>query len=792
MNSVTRLTSCHPNLKRVAGFIMLFALIWVPAEASAQWLKKGLDEVPRPLADSDPFDLLILNDRAEDAVLKIKPLGTKMPSLPLSDDGLLIFELFADFDERLEVPHSSIAEIKTFNDLLLEEAAQFKRNNENAKAFRNLLIVYDNGGKNDPQMVALLRDAMFLDATDNFKSGDFELALTIYEDIYQDRPDFDVPGSDKELIDLIMICYDGIIQEKFDKQRYTDVRENVASVAEQYPEAAKQLTDRWNQKFLERSDQLLATAREHAAAGNSRLAHQSVRQADQMVPDREVVLNYQQELMDKFPLIIVGVGQSMAGMDPNRLEHWGSRRVGRLTQRRIMELTGMSDEGGEYTFWNGIFYRADDAGLRYTFELRDNLTDFAVPSLTAFELSSRLLDRAKPESPNYLAAWGKILDRVTIDDDSHVSFTLRTPFVRPEALLTMRYQDSDPPVQNGPFQLANEDGDITTFELNPAYPPVEGRQYPLLIEQNVGSASNAVDELLNGNVDVVDRISPADLDRLKADPTITVRPYVLPTVHFLVPKIRNEELANDANFRNGLSTIINRDYIVENVICENKAVDGCMPISGPFPLGTENYDQIAYGYDLRVRPLPYNESLGMAFKQLALRAQPPDRPEPLDPPKLIIAHSSSSTAANAAQAIARMWTQAEVPTVTFELPPGVTVPENNEWDFLYLEVTVEEPLADAIRLIGSRGFAKDVSAPVRQTLRILNYSRSWQSACSALRRLHRQIRVDLSVIPLWQVGEYYAHKNTIRNVGRDLVHLYQHAERWKTDLKAEGEQEQWP
>ena len=291
-------------------------------------------------------------------------------------------------------------------------------------------------------------------------------------------------------------------------------------------------------------------------------------------------------------------------------------------------------------------------------------------------------------------------------------------------------------------------------------------------------------------MDIVDRVPISDLDRLQGDPNVVVRPYVLPTIHLLIPKIREPELENDPNFRAGLSYTIDREMIVKEVLCGGRDVDGCEPISGPFPIGTENNDQISYGYDLRAKPLQYNERLGMVLTELSLRANPPKRPEPLPKPSLTIAHPRSSSAKNAAAAIARAWSQAGFPTETRELGVGEAVPADANWDFLYMEVTVEEPLADAGRIIGSQGFATQVSAPIEQTLRILNYSRSWQTACAALRRLHRQIRVDLSVIPLWQITEHYAYRNTLRNIGRDNIHLYQHVDRWKIDLTAEEDEEQ--
>ena len=147
-------------------------------------------------------------------------------------------------------------------------------------------------------------------------------------------------------------------------------------------------------------------------------------------------------------------------------------------------------------------------------------------------------------------------------------------------------------------------------------------------------------------------------------------------------------------------------------------------------------------------------------------------------------------ASNSATAIARMWTEIGVETTTRELKRGETVPPDDNWDFLYLEVTMEEPLVDASNVFGTDGFATTVSAPIEQTLRNLSYARSWQRACADLRRLHRQTAVDLSVVPLYQVKEYFAYRDTVRAIGRDLIHLYQNVDRWKIDLTAEKEQQE--
>ena len=752
---------------------------------NAQWLKEGKDELPSPLVDSEPFDLIILNRKGDNAILKVKPLGDRLPEFPLATRGKVVFELFADFDERLEVPYGSIGKIETFSDLLLEESKTLVAQKKYSKAFRALLYLYDNGSEEDKNVVDIMRSCMFLDATQSFREKKYEQSLSTYEDIYSSDPNFPLKDFDEELIDVIMLCYDGIIQQRFDAGKYSTVRNNVTTVANKYPNEAETLIKRWNKNFLKRSDELLKESKQYAQQGKGRLANQYARYADQMVPNRPEVLEHQRNLRGQFPLVIVGVSQPGADSNPSRIDHWGSRRTGRLVKRRILELAGLSDEGGRYEFLNGTLMRADDAGMRYTFEI-DQQRKFGVPAINAFQLSSRLLNRAQAGSPNYSSNWAKVVDRVFVEDENKVSFTLKSPYVRPEALLGMTYQDAATAF-NGPYIQTSQVDGVTTFEANPAYTSEGTDEHPVIVEQLFGSSSEAVDDLIKGNIDVVDRVSIGDVERLKENPKIGVRPYALPTVHLLIPKIRNEELNKNLYFRSGLSHLIDRDSVVNDVICNGNLIDGCTPISGPFPLGTQDNEQISYGYDVKSNPIAYDEELGGVMTDISMQPKPHKRDTRIKPPSLTIVHPQSSVAANACAAMARTWTQAGFPTETRALKPGESVPTDPNWDFLYMEVTIEEPLADARKLIGSSGFATDVSAPIEQTLRRLDYARSWRSACADLRRLHRQIRVDLSVIPLWQVAEFYAFRNSARNLGRDIIHLYQNVDRWKIDPSAIGE-----
>ena len=768
---------------------LCFCLVAFPAVATtttpsnAQWIER--QDIVSPILDNDPFDLLFLNERGERALLKILPKKNP-PSKPLPKSGVLVFEFADESAEVLQVPWSTIESYKSFNELLLDEANVWLSQKDYGKAFRNLLYIYDHGGKNNPELVASLRNCLFQDGKVKYEAGQFERALSIFEDIYRKDPGFKVPGIESDLIDIVLSCYDGMIQNQFENGDYLKVRKTLAAVEEKFQQESAPISRKWSRAFEAKSDELLEDARKFAAAGQSKQAHLAARQADQMFPGREVVKQLQTQILQQFPLIVVGVSQAGADGNAQRIEHWGDRRVGRLTKRTIVELTGLTDEGGLYDFLNGELYRADEVGIKYILELKADDTDFATPPANAFQIASRLLNAANENSGTFDPGWAKVIDQIAVEDGNKVVVTLRRSFVRPEALMDVTYVDAIDDTsaeQNGAYVLAMVDGDITTFEPNPMYQVEDSqRQQPVVVEQLFRDASSAVDELVKGNIDVLDRISVADLGRLKNESEIIVRPYVLPTVHMLIPKIRGE-LKDDMNFRSGLSHAINRELLVRDVFCGGQEVDGCEVISGPFPIGTAENDQIAYGYDLGVRPHTFNTKLSMVLIELALRPNK-KRAAKLSVPSLVIAHADSSSARQGAEAIARMWTDVGIPASTRQLQPGVSVPLDEEWDFLYLEVTIEEPLADASRIIGSAGIAKDVSAPVEQTMRNLSYAESWRTACTLLRRLHRQVAVDLSIIPLWQMREHYAYRNTVRGIGRDLIHLYQNVDRWEIDTFA--------
>lgn len=795
-----KLQSHNLNFVKQHLFSLLIALLAsltsLPATANAQWIE--IKDISRPLVENEPFDLIFL--QTEGVILKIVPLR-QPPEDPLPQGGNLVFEYFSDSEGLLTVPFSEIRDYKTYKELLVDEAQAWMAEDKYGLAFRNLLWIYDHGGKEDSRVVQLLRTCLFQDGATAYKNGNYELALSIFEDIYARDPNFQPPGINQKLIDVVMSCYDKIISNSFDKEKYSTINVTLESVEKNYPDAFEPIAERWRNRFIEKSDDLIAQSKEFSANGKGREAHMASRKASQITPGRAEVERQSEDVLNQHPLIVVGVEQPASDANPNRFEHWGARRVGRLTQRTVVELAGVTEEGGKYKFLNGLLNRKDDDGFEYQFTIDPQMAAFGAPETTTFEIASRLGDLADPNSDAYNEDWAKVVDKIAIDNESQVTVTLRRAFVRPEALIDMTYQKTNSngqPVQDGVYVLTMQDSDFSTFDLNPNLSADDGQQHPVVIEHRFDLGTDAVTELLNGNIDMVDRVPVSDLSRLKRKPGVQARAYMIPTVHLLLPKIRGD-LEKDTGFRRGLSHAIDRQTILRN-ICGGQVVNGCEVISGPLPIGTEENDQISYGYNFKTRPPSFNTKLGQVLVQLSLlpkKRKPPAEGD-ADPekflkstkvPSLVIAHPRSSTASTACFAIADAWNKAGVPTTTRKLDPDESYPADDNWDLLYLEVAMEEPLADITRLIGATGFATEVSAPVDQTLAALGTSQTWQGACAMLRQLHQQVATDMSIIPLWQIKEHFAYRTTVRNVGRDLIHLYQNIERWRIDIRPEEETE---
>ena len=138
-----RFDNSNALLRLMAASLFCFVAISSTAVLPAQVIKDG--EWPSPLMDEEPFDLLYLDQSSDNVVIKIVP--TENLKRPFPNKGQFQFEYYEESEYILQVPYGNIATYVTFNELLLDEAEEFLGKREYAAALRNLLYVYDNGGR---------------------------------------------------------------------------------------------------------------------------------------------------------------------------------------------------------------------------------------------------------------------------------------------------------------------------------------------------------------------------------------------------------------------------------------------------------------------------------------------------------------------------------------------------------------------------------------------------------------------------------------------------------------------
>lgn len=757
------------------------------------------------LVDRTPFDRVYLDEVNKFSTLDIIP-PLEIPSDPLPTNGILVFSLVDNDEYKLEVPWGRVIDYKTFNDLLLEEAELLLEKENYARAFRNLLYVYDHGNQDDKQLKKQLKRILVKDAMYNFNSGNFKLALSIFEDVYRSDPNFTFDRI-KPII-MIQRGYSRMIDKRFSLGDYEGVRAVINTVELLYGDEIKKLKVDWTEKLYAKNREFFTQAQNAVASGDAQKAHSSARKAIYAMPDDQESMELLNRVIEQFPLVYVGVSQTAPhGGDPTRTDNWAARRMGRLTQRTIVEFDGLTDEGGSYRFLNGTLEQVDDDGLKFQFKISDK-QEFGIPKVTAFQISQQLLDRANPESPLYFEPWGKVVGPISIEDPTTVTVELRIPFVRPEALLQVPYEapgEDGIPVQNGPYIVASEGDGQVAFARNPIYQTAPNSQYPDVVEVKFKNPSEAVDALLKGDIDVIDRVPLQDIRDLSRNPNVQLRKYKVPTVHMLIPNIRNDFM-KDLNFRAGLLRGVNRKAILEGAIAAGREISGCEVLTGPFPIGTEDNDQIGYAYNSRIPQVNYDRVLGgvlvgVVKAQLENRAreqrakermkenggEAPEDGEKTDKadaikleyPELVLAFPKGEIPRVTCQAIKRNWEEIGLKVKLRELPEGQTVPDDEDFDFIYVEVAMSEPLTDIEAIFGHAGIAKNLSAPVQQLVRKLSYSTSWQTAGRNLRQMHRQVLNNMAVVPLFQIQEYFAYRKNVRNLGRDLVSLYENIDEWE-------------
>jgi ABC-type transport system substrate-binding protein len=425
-------------------------------------------------------------------------------------------------------------------------------------------------------------------------------------------------------------------------------------------------------------------------------------------------------------------------------------------------------------------------------------------------VARRLLSLADENQPGYRAQWAELFGSVAATSVFEADVELLRAHVHPDALLqtVVTPWDYGGPLEKapslGPFKLAARDDDATHYVANDRYFAEVPGQPRELFERVFADERKALTALKTGEIAVLDRVPPWEAEALRQSKQLTVDQYAAPTVHCLIPNLKKPLLAR-RSFRRALLYGLNREDILNNQLLLNSSPQAGQVVSGPFPRGAGVDDPLGYAYNESVQPFPYEPLQTLTFvdvarMELAAAAReaaapqpapgaPPAKTPPAAPPlkredlpeipPLVLVHPPHAIARVACRSIQRQLKMVKVQVTLRELPPGQALPEG-DFDLLYAELAMWEPVVDARRLLGPDGPSGGCSAHLDLALRQLAMCDNWKQARDKLLQIHEQAAADVAVLPLWQLTDYFAYQRGLEGIGKQPVSLYQNIESWRS------------
>ncbi|HIF33476.1 MAG TPA: hypothetical protein EYQ75_17890 [Planctomycetaceae bacterium] len=762
----------HGGLWRCESVFMWAAIVVALAQsASAQDRKLYLER--------SAFDVIVL--KRDGSRHEIMPLKSR--SAEVKRTGSLKVRLMSDTAEEKVISWAEIERIDLFEIMLLAEANRFvvaKKFNEAFKAYNLLLQAYPKTPGLDPAIQTFL----FINAEHFVAEGQWNLAISTLEELFDRNPGFQRGGKSvfSLLSDVVSLILEDLIVNKKD---FPSARQMIVRLDLKYTSGDRRLaaTDKWRGSLVSLAQTKMAALKQ-LIDKKEFLAARNV-SADMMMiwPDLDGARELAEGTVRSYPIAVVGVTQRVNTPDPLKIDDWAARRAGRLTERSLVEFVSPSPEGGYYTSPFGSVEKSDDYRHLY-FQLRANSRGVR---LSSYELGDWLLAMADPDGPHYRKRWAAVAERVEVEDDTRIRVDLRKADVLPEGRLRVLLSSYPPLAEHvasmRPYSIKENTEEHVRFVRNPTAisqgvnPPAE------LYERFYANFDKALEDLRYGRIDILDRLFPADTAKLLEDGAadVVVKPYALPTVHFLaLNKDRHAYLKNNA-FRQALIRTIPRELILDRLL-DGRTLSGCRVISAPIPAGRSMNDTLAYAYNENIKTRRYDNGIGRIMMSVA-KGQFEDiaKKKKEDPPALLpltLAHPEDKIARFACQIIADQFELIGVECVLKQLGKGMTDDPQRNYDLLYVAATISEPVVDIERLVGRDGIGRTDDQYVNYYVRRIAEATSWRDIRRHFESLHQTISSDVTVIPLWQLTEYYAHRPGIYGLDDNVVNLYQNIDNW--------------
>ncbi|WP_404305854.1 ABC transporter substrate-binding protein [Neorhodopirellula lusitana] len=754
------------------------------------YAEKGRPEDPGlELLQEDPHDIIQFNQEAGGGWVKVRLLQLEGGrSMPLDPKGVVKFNIIGIETKEFVADWKNIESIDFWEKRLERETADRIKAGDFPGAYPFLSVLIRDY-PNRRNLRTLRGEFLWRDAGRRARLGEIGPALAMLEELQRYAPEYKsdvVMRALSEMTDRLML--------KLMKEKKLELAQRLlARLEKDY--AGKPLTSvkKWNDIFYKMAEERRDKAKAALAQGIKTNVFQDFRDARRLAreciylkPTIEGGKELARKIEEIYPLVKVGVLQTAKNPDPTRLDNWAARRAGRLLYRVLFEMQGAGPEGGEYEF---LFGETEQSPDRMTFSMMlvpEKLQD-PLNRVNGFFVADRLAERVMPNSDLYFSPWAASVEQIGLDGPKQIDCILRRPNVLPAALVQMNVDGSwfggEPGSPTGDYRRDKVEGDTVRYTLvgeqRTASQPRE------IVEIRTESAREGVAMLLQGEVDMLDQLFPADAVRLEKNRSVRVARYPLPSIHMLVPCSDHEYLA-ERTFRRALVYGTNREDILTGELLESMEVPGCRVLSGPFPAGLEDNDPLGYAYDQNIKPRRYEPRLAkllMTMNENQMKSLAERRKEEAPVMKPIrLAYPPENLSRTACEAIKSQWELLDLKVELVELPVGEAFPKEGQADLAYVAAAVWEPIIDARRVLGPNGMAGSTDQLVGLGLRRLEESKNWKDARDRLLDLHFISNNELPVLPLWQLVDSYAYNRNLLGVGSDIVSLYQNAEKWRLSL----------
>lgn len=733
-----------------------------------------------PLYEQEPCDEITLDKQNGNAVLKTFPLelpGRKVPEEHPAGSEIEV-RLLDRPDQVFRVPWESIKRVRLYEDMVLEEGLQLVKDGQfdaAQEAFKFLERKY-------PKTAGLAEAGERLLAAQMaaaYKQGRFRECLVLLVELHRRNP------QRRGLAEAWQRVADHLLEEYVQAGNYAAARDILAGVSLRFPDAAAEMTGKWTGRFAAEGARFQGEATQALAENRFRDAYLACARMLDVWPNIDGGADVARNVFARYPHVAVGVGSAYVTGGAYLPDDWAGRRVRRLLARPLLQLTGYGAQGGSYAS-GAAEGQADEQRQRVTLQLAAG--DSAQQGVTAARAAQPLLSAIDPSDPGFDWGWARALAAVSAPSLFELRIEFRGPQPRPEAwiyalsaALPAHPQDESGPVVH-PYRIATSQQRGTHFIAQPGA-VLTANQPREVIERHYETAAAGLAALKRGEISLLDRINPWELEVARKTPGVTVEPYGLPTVHCLAFSPERPRTA-DRRFRRALAYGLQRKAILERSLLAGRQVDGCQVISGPLPRAVNGSDQHGYAYDDSVEDYPHDPALAMVLAGLALQeaASQEQAAGGAAPAKLELVYPADEIARLACQSIQRQLSVLGIPVDLRELPAGESPGQN--YDLLYVELIMEEPLVDVGRLFRAGGVAGASALLTAACERVLEAA-TWEESVSRLHELHRAAHQEVALLPLWQIVEHFAYNGSVAGIGTRPLSLYQNLGQWKCKLRSE-------